>query len=227
MNKEEAKAQIRKLMGFNIKQATQAEVEEAGKAMQRLMARYNIQPDELKDSDTKVMIARAPGHIAGTPEHRYLARIVAGNFRCKALVAPVPQGWPIVCFFGLELDLQATLAYYELAVEFGESQKIRHVIQEIQLAPFINREETARTWFMGFSEGIATQFQQQVYANNKELGLMVLTPPEVAEAAAEATVGKMPGEVPPINVLSNAFQSGFGAGLSLTGPTKRLSDGIG
>ena len=143
---------------------------------QELMAKYNIELDQVEDVKESREIVE---EIFYDNKHKSwkigLAKIVADNFRCKYYFLDRTN----VVFYGYKEDAKIALQVFKYLYTIGNklARKYYHAAKK-------NGEATKglkNTYLVGFRDGVASVLEKQCTA------LMIVTPQEVKDQFAEKT----------------------------------------
>lgn len=148
---------------------------------QELMAKYNIELDQLDDKKETREIVEEIYHQSDKHEMRKwkigLADIIAQNFRCKVYFMNKKD----VVFYGYKEDAKIALNVFTYLYEIGNKFAVRYYNKCKK-----EGEETRgvmNTYLVGFKGGVAEVLEKQCTA------LMIVTPKEVTESFEEMTSG--------------------------------------
>ena len=148
---------------------------------QELMAKYNIELDQLEDKKETREIVEEIYHQSDKHEMRKwkigLADIIAQNFRCKVYFMNKKD----VVFYGYKEDAKIALNVFTYLYEIGNKFAVRYYNKCKK-----EGEETRgvmNTYLVGFKDGVAEVLEKQCTA------LMIVTPKEVTESFEEMTSG--------------------------------------
>lgn len=148
---------------------------------QELMAKYNIELDQLDDKKETREIVKEIYHQSDKHEMRKwkigLADIIAQNFRCKVYFMNKKD----VVFYGYKEDAKIALNVFTYLYEIGNKFAVRYYNKCKK-----EGEETRgvmNTYLVGFKDGVAEVLEKQCTA------LMIVTPKEVTESFEEMTSG--------------------------------------
>lgn len=148
---------------------------------QELMAKYNIELDQLDDKKETREIVEEVYHQSDKHEMRKwkigLASIIAQNFRCKVYFMNKKD----VVFYGYKEDAKIALNVFTYLYEIGNKFAVRYYNKCKK-----EGEETRgvmNTYLVGFKDGVAEVLEKQCTA------LMIVTPKEVTESFEEMTSG--------------------------------------
>ena len=148
---------------------------------QELMAKYNIELDQLDDKKETREIVEEIYHQSDKHEMRKwkisLADIIAQNFRCKVYFMNKKD----VVFYGYKEDAKIALNVFTYLYEIGNKFAVRYYNKCKK-----EGEETRgvmNTYLVGFKDGVAEVLEKQCTA------LMIVTPKEVTESFEEMTSG--------------------------------------
>lgn len=148
---------------------------------QELMAKYNVELDQLDDKKETREIVEEIYHQSDKHEMRKwkigLADIIAQNFRCKVYFMNKKD----VVFYGYKEDAKIALNVFTYLYEIGNKFAVRYYNKCKK-----EGEETRgvmNTYLVGFKDGVAEVLEKQCTA------LMIVTPKEVTESFEEMTSG--------------------------------------
>lgn len=148
---------------------------------QELMAKYNIELDQLDDKKETREIVKEVYHQSGKHEMKKwkigLSQIIAQNFRCKAYTVNRQD----VVFYGYKEDAKIALQVFTYLYEIGNKFAVRYYNK----CKKEGRETRGvmNTYLIGFRDGAAEVLEKQCTA------LMIVTPKEVTESFNEMTKG--------------------------------------
>lgn len=144
---------------------------------QELMAKYNIELDQLDSKKETREIVQEVYHQSGKHEMKKwkigLAAIIAQNFRCKAYFINKQD----VVFYGYKEDAKIALQVFTYLYEIGNKFAVRYYNK----CKKEGRETRGvmNTYLIGFRDGAAEVLGKQCTA------LMIVTPKEVTESFDE------------------------------------------
>lgn len=147
---------------------------------QELMAKYNIELDQLDSKEKTREIVKEIYYQSGKHEMRKwkigLAAIIAQNFRCKAYFMGSSNN---VVFYGYKEDAKIALQVFTYLYELGNKFAVRYYNK----CKKEGRETRGvmNTYLVGFRDGAAEVLGKQCTA------LMIVTPKEVTESFEEMT----------------------------------------
>lgn len=148
---------------------------------QELMAKYNIELDQLDDKKETREIVKEVYHQSGKHEMKKwkigLSQIIAQNFRCKEYTVNRQD----VVFYGYKEDAKIALQVFTYLYETGNKLAVRYYNK----CKKEGRETRGvmNTYLIGFRDGAAEVLEKQCTA------LMIVTPKEVTESFNEMTKG--------------------------------------
>lgn len=149
---------------------------------QELMAKYNIELDQLDDKKETREIVREVYHQSGKHEMRKwkigLATIIAQNFRCKTYFMGRSSD---VVFYGYKEDAKIALEVFTYLYEIGNKFAVRYYNKCKKEGK--ETRGVMNTYLVGFNDGVAEVLEKQCTA------LMIVTPKEVTESFEEMTSG--------------------------------------
>lgn len=148
---------------------------------QELMAKYNIEFDQLDDKKETREIVEEVYYQSGKHEMRKwkigLASIIAENFRCKVYFINTQD----VVFYGYKEDAKIALQVFTYLYEIGNKFAVRYYNKCKKEGK--ETRGVMNTYLVGFRDGVAEVLQKQCTA------LMIVTPKEVTESFDEMTKG--------------------------------------
>lgn len=174
---------IRKLLALG-RNADDFEARAAMLKARELMAKHKITEEECGVPDRKVVYERTK--ISCTkrthPWITNMANVVAGAYRCVALVERAPRSKTYrLMFVGFAEDTALCNEVFSYAVDIvrKKSEKIRRGYAQ-RLTPDESRSR-ANSYGYGFVTGLKNAFRMQDESKKEEWGLVLQTPVEVAE----------------------------------------------
>lgn len=148
---------------------------------QELMAKYNIELDQLDDKKETREIVEEIYHQSDKHEMRKwkigLAGIIAQNFRCKVYFMNKKD----VVFYGYKEDAKIALNVFTYLYEIGNKFAVRYYNKCKKEGK--ETRGVMNTYLVGFKDGVAEVLEKQCTA------LMIVTPKEVTESFEEMTSG--------------------------------------
>ena len=145
---------------------------------QELMAKYNIELDQLEDKKETREIVEEVYRQSGKHEMRKwkigLASIIAKNFRCKVYFLGQSND---VVFYGFKEDAKIALQAFAFLYETGNKLAVRYYNKCKKEGS--NTRGVMNTYLVGFRDGISEVLEKQCTA------LMIVTPKEVTESYEE------------------------------------------
>lgn len=146
---------------------------------QELMAKYNIELDQLDDKKETREIVEEVYYQSDKHEMRKwkigLAGIIAQNFRCKTYFL----GKKDVVFYGYKEDAKIALNVFTYLYEIGNKFAVRYYNKCKKEGK--ETRGVMNTYLAGFRDGVAEVLEKQCTA------LMIVTPKEVTESFEEMT----------------------------------------
>lgn len=148
---------------------------------QELMAKYNIELDQLDDKKETREIVKEVYYQSGKHEMKKwkigLAAIIAQNFRCKTYFL----GGQDVVFYGFKEDAKIALEVFTYLYEIGNKFAVRYYNKCKKEGK--ETRGVMNTYLVGFRDGVAEVLEKQCTA------LMIVTPKEVTESYDEMSKG--------------------------------------
>lgn len=149
---------------------------------QELMAKYNIELDQLEDKKETREIVKEVYRQSGKHEMRKwkigLASIIAKNFRCKTYFMGRQND---VVFYGFKEDAKIALQVFAFLYETGNKFAVRYYNKCKKEGS--STQGVMNTYLVGFKDGVAEVLEKQCTA------LMIVTPKEVTESYEEMSKG--------------------------------------
>lgn len=146
---------------------------------QELMAKYNVELDQLEDKKETREIVKEVYYQSDKHEMRKwklgLASIIAQNFRCKVYFL----GSKDVVFYGYKEDAKIALQVFTHLYEIGNKFAVRYYNKCKKEGR--DTRGVMNTYLIGFRDGAAEVLGKQCTA------LMIVTPKEVTESYEEMT----------------------------------------
>lgn len=164
---------IKKLLAHSVENgATEAEAVAFALKAQRLIAENDIEQWELGDEQRREVIEEESNVNLPRSWSRWLATVVAENFRCKLFLRPVEQGGHVknyAVFVGYAQDAQAARIVFE---------RLRRVAERAANAS--RKKHRGASWAynsitLGFVEGVKGELEKQCQA------LMLKVPSDVSD----------------------------------------------
>lgn len=144
---------------------------------QELMAKYNVELDQLDNKQETREIVKEVYHQSGKHEMRKwkigLANIIAKNFRCKVYFINKQD----VVFYGYKEDAKIALQVFTYLYEIGNKFAVRYYNKCKKEGR--DTQGVMNTYLIGFRDGAAEVLGKQCTA------LMIVTPKEVTESFDE------------------------------------------
>lgn len=144
---------------------------------QELMAKYNIELDQLDNKQETREIVKEVYHQSGKHEMKRwkigLANIIAKNFRCKVYFINKQD----VVFYGYKEDAKIALQVFTYLYEIGNKFAVRYYNKCKKEGR--DTQGVMNTYLIGFRDGAAEVLGKQCTA------LMIVTPKEVTESFDE------------------------------------------
>lgn len=148
---------------------------------QELMAKYNIELDQLDDKKETREIVEEVYYQSGKHEMKKwkigLAAIIAQNFRCKTYFL----GGQDVVFYGFKEDAKIALEVFTYLYEIGNKFAVRYYNKCKKEGK--ETRGVMNTYLVGFRDGVAEVLEKQCTA------LMIVIPKEVTESYDEMSKG--------------------------------------
>lgn len=169
---------------------------------QELMAKYNIELDQLDDKVETREITEEVYRNTGKHEMKKwkysLAGIIATNFRCKNYF----MGRSDVVFYGYKEDARIALQVFTYLYETGNKLAVRKY-NEYKKAG-LDTKGVMNTYLIGFRDGVKSVLEKQCTA------LMIVTPKEVNEQykIRSATFTSMKNTIKTLGQNSKAYAEG-------------------
>ena len=150
---------------------------------QELMAKYNIEIEQLEDQKPESReIVKEVYWQTGRHEMRKwkigLATIIANNFRCKTYFLGTSKD---VVFYGYKEDAKIALQVFTFLYEVGNKFAVRYYNKCKKEG--LPTQGVMNTYLVGFRDGVAEVLEKQCRA------LMIVTPKEVNESYSEMSKG--------------------------------------
>lgn len=170
---------------------------------QELMAKYDIELDQLDDKTENREIVEEIYRNNGKHDMkkwRYgLANIIAKNFRCKNYFI----GRQDVVFYGYKEDAKIAVQVFSYLYEIGNKLAFKKYYEEKKQGH--STKGVMNTYLIGFRDGIKSDLEKQCTA------LMIVTPQEVTEAFNERTKSfkSMTNRVKTLGRNNSIYNDGF------------------
>lgn len=181
-NMEKILNKIKNLLDLANNNPNENEAIAAALKAQELMAKYNIELDQLDEKPETREIVKEIYHQSGRHEMRKwklgLAAIIANNFRCKMYVMGNQKD---VVFYGFKEDAKIALQVFTFLYEVGNKFAVRYYNKCKKEGK--DTRGVMNTYLKGFRDGVAEVLEKQCTA------LMIVTPKEVTESYEEMTKG--------------------------------------
>lgn len=147
---------------------------------QELMAKYNIELDQLDDKEETREIVNEVYYQSGKHEMKKwkvkLSNIIAKNFRCKVYYMGNKSAENVV-FYGYKEDAKIALQVFTYLYEVGNKFAVRYYNKCKKEGR--QTRGVMNTYLVGFCDGVAEVLEKQCTA------LMIVTPKEVTESYEE------------------------------------------
>lgn len=187
VNKDSIIARIKKLMSLaNDRGATESEAIQAALKAQKLLSEYDITEAELHKGEKPEIAQISTGVVTKRNFERWLASIVAKNFRChsytKSKYGVTYSGRSKllgreVYFYGYASDAEAAKITYGMLNKVGN--RLAHKAAREQMEIYGTAAGAYNSFARGFLAGVQQELEKQSQA------LMLLIPREVDEAYKE------------------------------------------
>ena len=189
-SRENTIEKIKKLLDLATNNPSEEEATAAALMAQRLIAKHDVQDDELLEKAPENISELESTNWHGNPWAVSLGHAIADNFRCQLyLRASGYKRWSghvtktdeRVVFMGYETDAEAATATFDRLYEIGNrlaASEARKARKKYGTAAGVKN-----SFLLGFVSGIRSELEKQATA------LMIVTPKEVSDYAAEATAG--------------------------------------
>lgn len=180
MTREEAIQKVDKILRFRDKAGTEEEAISNVLIAQRLMAKYDIDEDDLESGLDQYELAATEVIAKGRAFKwkMFLAGAITKNYRCKYSVDPKRHAF---YFFGYKTDVEIAKRVYEYLDETGTALAKKEV-QKAKAAGKV-AAEIKDTYLIGFVNGIESALSEQCAA------LMLVVPEQVTEAFKQMVAG--------------------------------------
>lgn len=180
-NVEKIIAKIKNCLDLANNNPNENEAIAAALKAQELMAKYNIELDQLDDKKETREIVKEVYHQSDKHEMKKwkigLAAIIAQNFRCKTYFL----GGKDVVFYGYTEDAKIALQVFTYLYETGNKLAVKYYNKCKKEGR--DTQGVMNTYLIGFRDGVAEVLEKQCTA------LMIVTPKEVTESYEEMTKG--------------------------------------
>lgn len=182
--REDALETIKNLLETARRETTnENEAVSAALMAQRLMAKYNVELNEVEGEKITDEIVEKIYRDTGKHEMKKwkigLASIIAKNFRCEVYL--IQGEGKNVSFYGYERDAEVALSTFTFLYEIGNKFATRYYNKCKKEGK--NTKGVMNTYLWGFRDGIKEELEKQCTA------LMIVTPKEVKDSFAEKTSG--------------------------------------
>lgn len=172
MNNKEVIEKVKKILALAENNPNENEALAAALKAQKMMAKFHIQEEDLRDEVTESTIdSIVAKHNGKTAKWRLsLALVIAANFRCRVYI----QNGKDVCFMGYEEDAVICKEVFLSMYSIGEklSNKLKREIRKSKGTA----TGVKNTFCCGFVDGIKSELEKQCTA------LVLIVPEEVNEA---------------------------------------------
>lgn len=179
-NMEKILNKIKNLLDLANNNSNEHEAIAAALKAQELMAKYNIEMDQLDEkSDTKEIVEEVYEQTGKHEMRKWkigLASIVAKNFRCRVWFRGRAND---VVFYGYKDDAKIALQVFTFLYEAGNRFAVRYYNKCKKEG--MDTRGIMNTYLIGFRDGIAEVLEKQCTA------LMIVVPKEVNEAYSNIT----------------------------------------
>lgn len=177
---EKILSKIKNLLDLANNNSNENEAIAAALKAQELMAKYNIELDQLEDKKETREIVKEVYRQSGKHEMGKwkigLAAIIAQNFRCKTYLIGRSSN---VVFYGYKEDAKIALQVFTYLYEIGNKFAVRYYNKCKKEGK--ETRGVMNTYLVGFRDGVAEVLEKQCTA------LMIVTPKEVTESYEEMT----------------------------------------
>lgn len=169
---------IKNLLDLANNNSNENEALAAALKAQELMAKYNVELDQLDEKKETREIVTEIYRQSGKHEMRKwkigLASIIANNFRCKTFFIGRRND---VAFYGFKEDAKIALQVFTFLYETGNKLAVRYYNKCKKEGS--STQGVMNTYLVGFRDGVAEVLGKQCTA------LMIVTPKEVVESYEE------------------------------------------
>ena len=171
MTNKETVDKVKKLLALaNDTAATEEEAKTAMLMAQKLMAKEDIDEDDLGEDEKQRMVMRSV-FVPKNPQWcLILADVIAKNFKCEAFQFGTAPG---VHFLGYEGDVEVCVQVFEYARKICNRFACREVRKYEKWGE--NTNGVYYSYCMGFMVGVKSALDRQCKA------LMIITPPEIKQ----------------------------------------------
>lgn len=171
---------IKNLLDLSNNNPNENEAIAAALKAQELMAKYDIEIDQVDDQDSQSReiveeIYRSTGKHEMKKWKYYLAKIVSENFRCKHYLI----GRSDIVFYGYKEDAKIALQVFTYLYTMGNKFAVRYYNKIKKEGG--NTKGIMNTYLLGFKDGVKSVLEKQCTA------LMIVTPKEVEDNFKERT----------------------------------------
>lgn len=163
---------IQKLLALAGNNPSQAEAESAALMVQRLIAKYNIDMNNISNEEQIQYKLLKAVHSNNEGYRSHLAVVIADNFRCK----PILVG-STIHFFGREGDVDACVEVFNYLYRVSHNKGLK--LEREARKNGKNTHGVANTYWTGFIIGIKESLDKQCKA------LMIVTPQDVKDKFQE------------------------------------------
>lgn len=176
---------------------------------QELMAKYNIELDQLdtkkENREIVEMIYRNTGKHEMKKWKYGLASVIANNFRCKHYFL----GRSDVVFYGYKEDAKIALQVFTYLYEIGNKFAVRKY-NEVKKSG-LSTQGVMNTYLIGFRDGVKSVLEKQCTA------LMIVTPQEVKDEFAKmsADFGTMHAQIKTLGYNNQVYAAGKSDGRDM------------
>lgn len=170
---------IRNLLDLANNNPNENEAIAAALKAQELMAKYDVELEQLDDKKENREIVEEIYRQSGKHEMKKwkwgLAGIIAKNFRCKYYALNKAD----IVFYGYKEDAKIALSVFTYLYETGNKLALRYYNQVKKSGE--DTKGVMNTYLLGFRDGVKSVLEKQCTA------LMIVTPTEVIDTFAEKT----------------------------------------
>lgn len=172
MNNKEVIEKVKKILALAENNPNENEALAAALKAQKMMAKFHIQEEDLRDEVTESTIdSIVAKHNGKTAKWRLsLALVIAANFRCRVYI----QNGKDVCFMGYEKDAMICKEVFLSMYSIGE--KLSNKLKRETRKSKGTATGVKNTFCCGFVDGIKSELEKQCTA------LVLIVPKEVNEA---------------------------------------------
>lgn len=171
---------IQKLLSLAGNNPNSNEAEAALLKAQKLMAQYKIDEQRVKDASTKVetldITSMMSSEPVRSPWKRYLASIIADNFRCLSYLNNQGQGRIYFMFFGEREDVEVAYAIYEYTVVWLNKRACNYATNLRNTQGIV--KGVKQDFIIGFLNGLRDKFNSEK-VNDTELALALTVDTQV------------------------------------------------